>query len=69
MASHMRAQDDRLERQGYLLLAFDLLVAAIVARVVAVMLPSTYLLVGAIALGAGGVLAVMAAFVVDSRSA
>ena len=61
----MRAHhDEDLERQGFLLMAFNLLAAAIVAGIVAVMVPSTVPLYTAIVLAAGGVLAVMGAFVV-----
>ena len=60
--------DDDLSRQGYLLLGFDLLVAAVVSRVVGIIVPSTLPVYLAIVLAAGGVLAVMAAFVVDARS-
>ena len=64
----MQARHDRdLDRQGFLLLGFNLLVAAIVARIVAVMVPSNVPLYTAIVLAAGGVLAVMAAFVIAGR--
>jgi hypothetical protein len=55
---------DPLARQGFLLLAFDLLVAAVVVWVVGIMLPSAIPVVVSITLAAGGVLAVMAALVV-----
>ena len=57
------ARDDDLTRHGFLLLGFDLLVAAVVAMVVTVMFPATVPMVGAIVLAVGGVLCVMAAFV------
>jgi len=57
-------RDDDLTRQGLLLLAFDLLVAAVVARFIAVLVPSTVPVYAAIVLAAGGVLAVMATLVV-----
>jgi hypothetical protein len=67
--SSLEAQhDDDLDRQGLLLVAFDLLVAAIVIRIVGVIVPSTVTVLLPIVLAAGGVLAVMAAFVVASRS-
>ncbi len=53
-----------LARQGFLLVAFDLLVAAVVVRVLGIMVTSPIPVISAIVLGAGGVLAVMAAFVV-----
>ncbi len=61
----MRAtRDQDLTRQGLLLLAFDLLVVALVLRLVAELTPSPLPTVTAIVLAAGGVLAVMAALVV-----
>jgi hypothetical protein len=57
------AHDDDLTRQGLLLLAFDLLVAAVVARILALVVPSTLPVYGSIVLAAGGVLAVMATLV------
>ncbi len=64
------ARDDDLTRQGLLLLAFDLLVAAVVARILAMVVPSTLPIYGTIVLAAGGILAVMAALVLasDGRS-
>ncbi|MFL6205598.1 MAG: hypothetical protein ACJ739_09620 [Acidimicrobiales bacterium] len=64
MAPPTRRPD--LARQGLLLVAFDLLVAAVVVRVLGIMVPSPIPVISAIVLGAGGVLAVMAAFVVTS---
>jgi hypothetical protein len=61
-------RDAELDRQGFLLLAFDLLVAAIVTRVVGIMVPSTLPVYLAIVLAAGGVLAVMAAHVADASA-
>ncbi len=62
----MRAtRDDDLTHQGLLLLAFDLLVAAVVVRVVAVLVPSSLPVYAAVVLAAGGVLAVMGALVVE----
>jgi len=55
-----------LARQGFLLVAFDLLVMAVVVQVVGIMLPSSIPVVVSIALAAGGVLAVMAALVTAS---
>ena len=55
---------DPLARQGLLLVAFDLLVAAVVVRIVGIMVPSTIAVVSAIVLAAGGVLAVMGALLV-----
>ncbi len=60
------SRDDDLTRQGLLLLAFDLLVAAVVTRIIGVLVPSTLPVYTAIVLAAGGVLAVMAALVVVS---
>jgi hypothetical protein len=60
------AHDDDLTRQGLLLLAFDLLVAAVVTRIIGLVVPSALPLYGAIVLAAGGVLAVMATLVVTS---
>ena len=57
-------RDQDLTHQGLLLLAFDLLVAAVVTRVVGVLVPSTIPVYTAVVLAAGGVLAVMAALVV-----
>ena len=62
------SHDEDLDRQGCLLLAFDLLVAAIVMRIVGMIVPSPLPVYSAIVLAAGGVLAVMAAFVVDARA-
>jgi hypothetical protein len=62
-------EDPDLDRQGWLLLAFDLLVVAIVIWVLGVMLASDLAGYAAIVLAAGGVLAVMAAFVAGARSA
>lgn len=56
--------DDDLTRQGLLLLAFDLLVAAVVAWILTLVVPSALPIYGAIVLAAGGVLAVMATMVV-----
>ena len=61
--------EDELSRQGFLLLAFDLLVGAVVSSVVWVMFPSTFIVCATIVLAAGGVLAVMAALVVQARAA
>ena len=61
------AHDDDLTRQGLLLLAFDLLVAAVVARILAIVVPSTLPVYGAIVLAAGGVLAVMATLVLTGN--
>ena len=58
------SRDDALKRQGFLLLAFDLLVAAVVTQLIGVMAPSSLPVYLAIVLAAGGVLAVMAALVV-----
>ena len=58
------SRDDDLTRQGLLLLAFNLLVAAVVARTVGLFIPSALTVYSAIVLAAGGVLAVMAALVV-----
>ena len=61
----MRAtRDQDLTRQGFLLLAFDLLVVALVVRLVGELTRSPLPVVTAIVLAAGGVLAVMAALVV-----
>ena len=60
--------EDELSRQGFLLLAFDLLVAAVVASVVGIMFPSTFVVCTTIVLAVGGVVSVMAALVVDARS-
>ena len=59
--------DDDLTRQGLLLLAFDLLVAAVVTRVLALLVPSAFPIYAAIVFAAGGVLALMAAMVVASN--
>lgn len=56
--------DDDLTRQGLLLLAFDLLVAAVVTWVLALVVPSTLPIYGAIVLAAGGILTLMATLVV-----
>ena len=62
----MRANRDQdLNRQGLLLLAFDLLVVALVIRLVGILTDSPLPVVASIVLAAGGVLAVMAALVVD----
>jgi hypothetical protein len=61
------AHDDDLTRQGLLLLAFDLLVAAVVARILALVVPSTLPVYGSIVLAAGGVLAVMATLVLTGE--
>jgi uncharacterized membrane protein YccC len=60
------SRDDDLTRQGLLLFAFNLLVAAVVARIVGVFIPSALTVYSAIVLAAGGVLAVMAALVVSN---
>ena len=60
-------RDDDLTRQGLLLLAFDLLVAAVVTWTIGLVVPSVLPVYGAIVLAAGGVLAVMATMVVTSR--
>ena len=62
-------QDTELDRQGWLLLALDLLAMAVVVWIVSVMLASDPAGYAAIVLAAGGVLAVMAAFVTGARSA
>ena len=62
----MRAtRDQDLSRQGLLLLAFDLLVVALVVRLLGELTKSPLPVVTAIVLAAGGVLAVMAALVVE----
>ena len=61
-------QDSDLDRQGWLLLALDLLAVAVVIWIVSVMLASDVAGYAAIVLAAGGVLAVMAAFVAGARS-
>jgi hypothetical protein len=58
--------DTDLDRQGFLLLAFDLLVAAIVVWFVGEMLAWSAPGYTAIVLAAVGILAVMGAFVVDA---
>ncbi len=60
-------RDDDLTRQGLLLLAFDLLVVAVVSRMLALVVPSTLPIYAAIVLAAGGVLLVMATMVVASN--
>jgi hypothetical protein len=64
----MGPSQDELSRHGFLLLAFDLLVAAVVASVVGIMFPSAFVTGTTIVLAAGGVLSVMAARVVEARS-
>jgi hypothetical protein len=64
---HAPGRQEVLARQGFLLVAFDLLVIAVVVQVVGIMFPSPVPVVTAIVLAAGGVLAVMGALVVSVR--